>query len=314
MWKFLSQYGLFLTLSVTMHVLVVAALLLGFAATPELPKPLGASKKKNVIQAVAIDESQVQAELRKLDSDDKRKKQQESERQKRLQDEARKAEQQRIMEQEKLVAIKQQQQQEQARLQKQKQEQERKISELKKKQEQEQQRIQKLKTAAAELEKKKVAEKKRQQQLKEEKAAAEKKRQQQLKEEKAAAEKKRQQQQLREAQARRERALKEQIAAEEQAERERELQGVRSRYIDSIAAVVRGNWRRPARVEQDASCLIVVTQIPGGEIISYRVSSCTGGTDFQRSVETAVGKTSHLPAPPDPRVFDRVIRFTFTSK
>jgi colicin import membrane protein len=299
MWKFISQYGLFLTLSVAMHVFVMAALLLGFESNPELPKPFGASKKKNVIQAVAVDESKVQAELRKLESVDLRKKQQESERQKRLQDQARKAEQQRIMEQEKLVALKKQQQQEQDRLQKQKQEQERKISELKKKQEQEQQRIQKLKTAAAELEKKKEAEKKRQQKLKEEKAAAEKKRQQQK---------------LREAQARREKALKEQIAAEEQAEQERELQGVRSRYIDSIAAVVRGNWRRPARVEKDASCLIVVTQIPGGEIISYRVSSCTGGTDFQRSVETAVGKTSHLPAPPDPRVFDRVIRFTFTSK
>ena len=156
------------------------------------------------------------------------------------------------------------------------------------------------------------AEKLRQQKLREEKAAAEKRRQQKLKEEKAA--EKRRQQKLREAQARREKALQEQIAAEERAEQERELQGVRSRYIDNIAAEVRGNWRRPAQVDKDASCLIVVTQIPGGEIISYRVSSCTGGKDFQRSVETAVGKTSHLPAPPDPRVFDRVIRFTFTGR
>ncbi len=314
MWNFLSRYGFFLALSVVMHALVLGGLLLGFSSTPELPKPLGASKKKNVIQAVSVDASKVQAELRKLESADKHRKQQESEHQKRLQDQARKVQQQRIREQEKLTALKKQQQQQQARLQKQKQEQERKISELKKKQEQEQQRIQKLKTAAAELEKKKAAEKKRLQKIKEEKAAAEKKRQQKLKREKAAAEKKRQQQKLREAQARREKALKEQLAAEERAEQERELQGVRSRYIDNIAAVVTSNWRRPAQVDKDASCLIVVNQIPGGEIISYRVSSCTGGRDFQRSVETAVGKTSHLPAPPDPRVFDRVIRFTFTGK
>jgi len=314
MWKFISQYSLFLTLSVVMHAVVIAALLLGFASTPELPKPLGASKQKNVIQAVSVDASKVQAELRKLESADQLRKQQETERQKRLQEQARKAEQDRIREQEKLLALKKQQQQEQERLHKQKQEQQRKVSELKKKQEQEKVRIQKLKTAAAELEKKKAAEeKKRLQKIKEQKAAEEKKRLQKIEAEKAAAEKKRREK-LRQEQARREKALKDQLAAEERAEREIELQGVRSRYIDSIAAVVRGNWRRPARVVKDASCLIVVNQIPGGEIISYRVSSCTGGTDFQRSVETAVGKTSHLPAPPDPRVFDRVIRFTFTSK
>ncbi len=299
MWTFISRYSFFLALSVVLHVMVLGGLLLGFSSTPERPKPLGASKKKNVIQAVSVDASKVQAELQKLQSAEMSRKQRESKRQKRLQDQAKKAEQQRIKEQEKLAALKIQQKKQQDRLQKQKQEQEKKISELKKKQAQEQQRIKKLKTAAAELEKKKVAEKKRLQKLKDDKAAAEKKRQQQK---------------LRAAQAKREKALKEQMAAEEQAEQEQELEGVRSSYIDSIAAVINRNWRRPSRVDKDASCLIEVTQIPGGEIISYRVSSCDGGVVFQDSVERAVGKTSHLPAPPDPRVFDRVIRFKFTIK
>jgi len=306
MWKFLSRYSFFLVLSVGMHAVLLGALLFGFSSTPELPKPLGASKKKNVIQAVAVNESRIQDEAKKLQRAEDRRKEQEKSRQKKLEDEAEKANQQRIKEQKKIEELQKQQTLQQQKIKQQKLAEEKKIRELKKKQVQEQENIKKLKKAAAELARKKEAEVKRQ------KAEADK--QKALKEKRKQEAKKREQKKLRDAQIKRENALKEQMAAEERAEQEKELQGVRSRYIDSIAAVVKGNWRRPAVVDKNASCLVAVTQIPGGEIISSRVSKCTGGANFQRSVETAVGKTTHLPAPPDPRVFDREIRFTFTVK
>jgi len=325
MLKFLRQYSTFLTLSVIMHVVIFASLLLSMSSTPQLPKPPGSAVKKNVIQAVTVDASKVQAELKKLERAENQRKKQEDDRQKRLQDEADKAQQQRKEEQKKLALLKEKQQKQEEELKQQKLAQESKIKELQQKQAQEKAQIAKLKQAAVELEKKKkteehrqkVAQEKRKKELAEKKAAkklAEKKAAKKLAEKKAAEAKKIQQQKIREAQARREKALKEQIAAEEAAEQERELQGVRSQYIDNIAAVVRGNWRRPSKVDKDVSCLIVVTQIPGGEIISYKVSKCTGDKAFQYSVERAVSKTSHLPTPPDPRVFDRVIRFTFTGK
>jgi len=321
MLKFLRQYSTFLTLSVIMHVVIFTFLLLSMSSTPQLPKPPGASEKKNVIQAVTVDASKVQAELKKLERAENQRKKQEDDRQKRLREEADKAQQQRKEEQKKLALLKEKQQKQEEEIKQQKLAQERKIKELQQKQAQEKAQIAKLKQAAVELEKKKKVEEQRQKVLQEkrkkelaEKKAAKKQAEKKAAEAKAAAAKKIQQQKLRESQARREKALKEQIAAEEAAEQERELLGVRSQYIDNIAAVVRGNWRRPSNVDKDVSCLIVVTQIPGGEIISYKVSKCTGDKAFQYSVERAVSKTSHLPTPPDPRVFDRVIRFTFTGK
>ncbi len=296
MWKFLSQYSFFLILSVAMHIFLLVALIFGFSSTPELPKPPGASAKKNIIQAVAVNESKIKDEAQKLQRAEDRRKEQERARQKKLQDEAEKANQQRIQEQKKIQELQKQQALQQEAIKQEKLAQEKKINELKKKQVQEQQRIKKLKIAAAELAKKKEVEKKK---LKE------------LKVKRAEEAKQRRQKELLVAQKKREKALQEQMAAEEQAEQEKELQGVRNSYIDKIAAVVKGNWRRPAVVDKEASCLVEVTQIPGGEIISSRVSKCSGGAGFQHSVETAVGKTTHLPAPPDPRVFDRKIRFTF---
>lgn len=299
MWKFLSKYSFFLILSVVMHGFLLTALLFSFSSTPEIPKPPGASVKKNVIQAVAVSESEIEDEARKLQREEDQRRAQELARQKKLEEQAEKANQQRLQEQKKILELKKKQALQERAIRQQKLAQEKKIAELKKKQAEEQENIRKLKIAADKLAKKKEAEKKKLEELKVKRAEEAKQRRQK---------------ELLEAQRKREKALQEQMAAEEQAEQEKELQGVRLNYIDSIAAVVKSNWRRPAVVDKDATCLVEVTQIPGGEIVASRVSRCTGDAAFQHSVETAVGKTRHLPAPPDPRVFDRQIRFTFKVK
>jgi len=284
MWKFLSQYSLFLILSVVLHVLVIGVLVMGFESKPQQSKEYGV-KKKNVIQAVAVDESRIQNELNKILAAEKKRKKTEARRQKTLQDQAKKAKANRIKEQRKLAALKKQQLQAQKKLKAQKQAEQKKLQALKKKQQQEQAKLKKLAADAAELKKKKVAE-----------------------------EKKLQQQKLKAAQLKRQQQLKKQMEAEERAERARELKGVTLSYIANIQAVVKGNWRRPATLSKNAKCKVYVKQIPGGEIIHRKVSECTGGSGFKRSVETALAKTSHLPAPPDPRVFDRDIVFTFKEK
>jgi len=299
MWKFLSKYSFFLILSVIMHGFLLTALLFSFSSTPEMPKPPGASVKKNVIQAVAVSESEIKDEARQLQRAEDQRRAQERARQKKLEDQAEKANQQRLQEQKKILELKEKQALQEKAIKKQKLAEEKKIAELKKKQVEEQENIRQLKIAAEELAKQKEAEKKKLEELKIKRAEEAKQRRQK---------------ELLEAQQKREKALQEQMAAEEQAEQEKELQGVRSSYIDSIAAVVKSNWRRPAVVDKEATCLVEVEQIPGGEITKFSVSRCTGDAAFQRSVETAVGKTGHLPRPSDPRAFDRRIRFTFKVK
>jgi len=325
MWKFLRRNSLFITLSVILHGLLIFLLFFGLASKPELPKPPGAGQPKNVIKAVAIDAATIDDEKNRLKMAEQERLRKEQERQKQLDAKAKKAEQLRLQEQQKLVELKKQQAEERQKIKQQKLAEEKRIEELKQKKRLEEEKIKKLKADAEALEKKQLAEEKKrkeQEALRAEKARQEalKKKQEEERKKLAAieakkkAEEKARQEKLRAAQAIREKALREQLAAEEKAEEERELQGVRLRYIDTIAAVVKANWRRPPVLSEDASCQVYVTQIPGGEIIGYRVSRCSGGTAFQQSVETALGKTSHLPEPPDPRVFDRQIRFTFTPK
>ena len=79
-----------------------------------------------------------------------------------------------------------------------------------------------------------------------------------------------------------------------------------------IHDAVKRHWRRPPSVRKGDTCVVLVRQIPGGEVVSVNVTKCTGNAvAFQRSVRTAVLKASPLPPPPDPAVFDRDIRFTF---
>lgn len=325
MWKFLRRNSLFITLSILLHGLLIFALFFGLASKPELPKPPGAGEPKNVIKAVAVDAATIDNEKNRLQLAEQERIRQEQERQKQLEEKARKAELLREQEQKKLAELKKQQAEQQEIIRQQKLAEEKRIEELKQKKLAEEARIKKLKQDAEALEKKKLAEEKKRKEEEAQRAEkarleAERKKLEEERKKQAAieakkkAEEKARQEKLRVAQEKREQALREQLAAEEKAEEERELQGVRLRYIDSIAAVVKANWRRPPVLAEDASCQVVVTQIPGGEIIGYRVSRCSGGAAFQQSVETALGKTSHLPEPPDPRVFDRQVRFTFTPK
>ncbi|NOY66703.1 MAG: cell envelope integrity protein TolA [Gammaproteobacteria bacterium] len=289
--KFFSQYSGFLILSIAFHVVVVSALLIGFDSKPAEIKKYGV-KKQNIIQAVSVNEKLVKNELNKILAAEKRKKRKEVARQKRLNDEAKKAKANRIKEQKKLASLKKKQKETKKKLKQQKLAEQKKIQVLRKKQKQEKLKLKKLANAAAVLKKKKESERKKLEALQAKKRAEKKKAEQ----------------------AKRQQELRKLMEAEEREQLTRQLRGVTLSYIASIQAVVKANWRRPAKLTKDAKCKVNVKQIPGGEIIYRQVSNCTGGNGFKRSVETALAKTSHLPAPPDPRVFDREIVFTFKEK
>jgi colicin import membrane protein len=295
MLKFFSQYGEAFTVSVALHVVLFSVMLFSLSSTPTLEQRQP-GKQQNVIQAVSVDEKKIEAEWRKLKQQELQRELREAERQKQLQEQARKARQERLQEQKRLAALKRQQQQE--------------AKQLKAQQAAEKQRLAALKKQAEDAAQKRAEEEKRLQKIEQQKKAEQKR----IEEQRIAEQKRQEELKRKQAQAEREKLLQEKMAAEEQAMLEKELQGQKLNYIELIAAKVRGNWIRPSTAPDDASCVIDVKQIPGGEIVSYQVSHCTGDQFFKQSVEAAVGKTETLPAPPDKRVFDRNIRFTFKVK
>jgi colicin import membrane protein len=57
---------------------------------------------------------------------------------------------------------------------------------------------------------------------------------------------------------------------------------------------------------------VLVSQVPGGEVTSVRVDSCSiNDAALRQSVEDAVYRASPLPEPPDPAIFQRNLRLEF---
>jgi colicin import membrane protein len=73
------------------------------------------------------------------------------------------------------------------------------------------------------------------------------------------------------------------------------------------------NWIRPASAGSGLDCMVRVAQIPSGEVISATVdvARCNGDDAVIRSIEAAVLKSSPLPRPPVPALFERNLNIEF---
>ena len=87
--------------------------------------------------------------------------------------------------------------------------------------------------------------------------------------------------------------------------------GLLAQYIAVIRQKVERNWVRPVSAGAGLECVVHVTQIPGGEVVGVRLGNCNGDDVVVRSIEAAVYRSSPLPLPPDPELFERNLRFTF---
>jgi colicin import membrane protein len=85
-----------------------------------------------------------------------------------------------------------------------------------------------------------------------------------------------------------------------------------ARWHAQIVARIQRAWIKPPSAQPGISCTVSVTQVPGGEVTSVRVESCSGGdAALRESVEAAVYRASPLPSPPDPALFERNLELTF---
>ncbi len=169
---------------------------------------------------------------------------------------------------------------------------------------QEKQRTDQIKAQqAAEKQEKQDKEKKQEKEKKErEKAATEKLQAEKLKVERLKADR------LREEAA--EREIARQLEAEERLLAATES-GALADYVGMIGQKVTRSWIRPPSARAGLECEVVVSQIPGGEVIGVKVERCNGDEAVRRSIEAAVLKASPLPLPDEPSLFDRSLRFTF---
>jgi colicin import membrane protein len=111
-------------------------------------------------------------------------------------------------------------------------------------------------------------------------------------------------------QAAREAELRRQLEAEEGLMQARSSPAM-AQYIAMIRQHVERRWIRPMSATPGLECEVKVSQSPSGVVLSAQVTRCNGDAAVRQSIETAVHRSSPLPLPPDPRLFDRNIVFIF---
>jgi colicin import membrane protein len=190
----------------------------------------------------------------------------------------------------------------QEKIEQQKRERQEKAQQDRKAEQQKAEREEAEKVAAAKAASEKAAEKAAADKKKAEEAAAKKRAADEAAAKKAADEK---------ARLAREAELRRSLEAEE---RGRALQNSdeAARWHAQIVARIQRAWIKPPSAQPGISCTVLVTQVPGGEVSTVRVESCSGGdAALRESVEAAVYRASPLPSPPDPALFERNLELTF---
>lgn len=324
-----------LLVSILLHLLLLAVILISFnwARTPE-SQP-SASGEPEPIQATMVDASTIESEMNKLKQAEEQREKAEQKRQadleRKQQDAQRKADEAERRQQEaqrKAEAAEQRAQQQEAEIALRKQEEAKKREEEQKKAEAEAKA-----KAAVDVKKAEDAKRKAEQDAKkaaEDAKAADLKKQADAEAKKAADAKAKADaeaalkakqaaeaaaKQKADAEQRRKAELAAQLAAEENAAANaanaRRLKGLNDQYIAAIRAKVERNWLKPSTATPGMTCKVRVTQMPGGMVMEVKLLNCSGDELFKRSVISAVEKSSPLPAPPDPSLFDRELEFDF---
>ena len=88
------------------------------------------------------------------------------------------------------------------------------------------------------------------------------------------------------------------------------------RYMGQIDARIERAWRRPRTPlpKEDFSCRARIVQDGAGAVKEITLERCNGDARWQLSLVHAIQMASPLPAPPDPKVFTRVLRMNFRAQ
>jgi colicin import membrane protein len=82
-------------------------------------------------------------------------------------------------------------------------------------------------------------------------------------------------------------------------------------WVDKIRAKIRGNIRLPNDMSGNPEAIFDVTQLPTGEVISIRLRKSSGHKGYDDAVERAILKSSPLPKPDQPNLFERQLELRF---
>jgi colicin import membrane protein len=283
--EFLRKHWAYLIGAVLVHVVFAAVFGLTMITMMRQPQPATLA-----IQAVVVDRTVI----------DRAARQQQRDRTQELERQRQEAEQRKQQQERREAEQRAQQERQQEQKQREEEQQRRQAEEQQLRERQETER-----KAQVEAERKAQAEAERQKRAEEERkrvAEIERKQKEEAERRKAAEDARAQQQ--------RESDLRKQLE-EEEGRAQAENAGLLNEYIALIEQRIVRNWNRPPSARAGLECRVRVTQTPGGTVLSVQIDACNGDAAVKQSIEAAVMRSSPLPSPPDPRLFERNLVLVF---
>jgi len=101
--------------------------------------------------------------------------------------------------------------------------------------------------------------------------------------------------------------LKDQLAREATTAQKRDHEV----YAGRIKAKIRGNIVLPPDIKGNPEAIFDVVQLPTGEVLSVKLRKSSGHAGYDEAVERAVLKSSPLPRPDRPEMFQRALELKF---
>ena len=85
----------------------------------------------------------------------------------------------------------------------------------------------------------------------------------------------------------------------------------RDDYANKIRVKVRGNIVLPPNIQGNPEAIFMVEQLPGGEILNIKLKRSSGNAGLDTAIERAILKSSPLPEPTDPALFQRTLEIKY---
>jgi len=82
-------------------------------------------------------------------------------------------------------------------------------------------------------------------------------------------------------------------------------------YANKIRGKVRGNIVLPPSIQGNPEAVFVVDQLPSGEVLEVRLKRSSGNPSLDAAIERAIRKSSPLPKPDDPSLFERTLEIKY---
>ena len=82
-------------------------------------------------------------------------------------------------------------------------------------------------------------------------------------------------------------------------------------YAAKIRGKVRGNIVLPPSIQGNPEAIFAVDQLPSGEILAVKLKRSSGNPGLDAAIERAILKSSPLPKPDDPALFQRELKINY---